>query len=169
MAVTVTSAPTTAVTIADGSDVAEGATTSAESTSGNGTVIGILKNLRTRVTTLATLLAGGLPVALGTAGGLKVEQTPYTVVQNSSVNNAVADTALLLADPDRRGVCIFNNDTAGTGATLNVMLGGFAASATDFTVRIPPQGYYEVPFGATDAVRGYATAATGEAHITVWE
>lgn len=35
------------VSIADGADVAEGATTSPESSSGNGTVIGILKRLRT--------------------------------------------------------------------------------------------------------------------------
>jgi hypothetical protein len=46
-----------AVTIADGADVAEGATTDAESAAGNGSVIALLKRLR-------TLIAGGLPAAL---------------------------------------------------------------------------------------------------------
>ena len=49
-----------AVTIADGADVAEGATTDAEAAAGNGTVTAILKRLR-------TLLNGGLPAALGRA------------------------------------------------------------------------------------------------------
>lgn len=50
-----------------------GTTADAESTSGNGTIIALLKNLRTRLTTLATLLAGGLPAALGAGGGLKID------------------------------------------------------------------------------------------------
>jgi hypothetical protein len=52
------------VMVPDGSDVAEGATTDTESASGNGSVVAILKRLR-------TLLNGGLPAALATGGGLK--------------------------------------------------------------------------------------------------
>lgn len=54
-----------ATTIADGADVALGTTTDAAAT-GNGSVVGILKRLR-------TLLNGGLPAALGAGGGLKVD------------------------------------------------------------------------------------------------
>lgn len=54
-----------AVTVADGADVALGTTTDAAAT-GNGTVVGILKRLR-------TLLNGGLPAALGSGGGVKVD------------------------------------------------------------------------------------------------
>lgn len=49
----------------DGHSAAIGATTDAEAT-GNGTLIAITKRNR-------TMLAGGLPGALGTGGGLKVE------------------------------------------------------------------------------------------------
>lgn len=52
--------------VADGANVAEGTTTDAESASGNGSIIAVLKRLR-------TLLNGGLPAALGANGGLKVE------------------------------------------------------------------------------------------------
>lgn len=53
-------------TIPDGNDGAAGSTADAESSSGAGTIIALLKRLR-------TLLNGGLPAALGGDGGLKVE------------------------------------------------------------------------------------------------
>jgi hypothetical protein len=55
-----------AVTAVDGALVTEGATTDAESASGNGTIVALLKRLR-------TLLNGGLPAALAANGGLKIE------------------------------------------------------------------------------------------------
>lgn len=70
-----------AVTIADGADVALGATSASESASGNGTAVGLLKNLRTRVASVVTLLNGGLPAALGANGGLKVEGVASGVAQ----------------------------------------------------------------------------------------
>lgn len=77
--------------VANGGDAAQGATTDAEAT-GNGTVVAILKRLR-------TLLSGGLPAALDGSGGLKVRQqqaktetvlvTALTV--SSSATSALAD------------------------------------------------------------------------------
>lgn len=52
-------------TVADGADVAMGNTADAEAT-GNGTLIAIVKRLR-------TLFGAGLPAALGTGGGVKVD------------------------------------------------------------------------------------------------
>jgi hypothetical protein len=62
-----------AMTVADGADVAQGTTTDAEAT-GNGTIVAILKRLR-------TLIAGGLPAALAANGGLKVEGVAGGVAQ----------------------------------------------------------------------------------------
>jgi len=64
-----------AVTIADGADVALGATTDAESAAGNGTVVAILKRLR-------TLLNGGLPAALGQ--GTMAQSLPVVVASDQS-------------------------------------------------------------------------------------
>lgn len=84
----------------------------------------------------------------------------------TSVANANADTLLLAANANRKGATVFNDDTATTGATLNVSLGTTAASATVYTVRLVAQAYYELPFGFTGQVRGFASAATGNARIT---
>ena len=99
-----------AVTIADGADVAEGATTDAETASGNGSVVSILKRLR-------TLLAGGLPAALAAGGGLKVEGVAGGV--------AVPISAASLPLP--------------SGASTEATLGTRLAEAT-FTARINTQG-----------------------------
>lgn len=80
----------------------------------------------------------------------------------SSVPNAVATTTLLAPNAARRGATIYNDDAA---ATLRIKLGA-AASAASFTYAIPPQGYYEVPFGYTGVIDGIASAASGNARIT---
>lgn len=64
-----------AVTIADGADVAQGTTTDAEAAAGNGTVIAILKRLR-------TLLNGGLPAALGQ--GTMAQSLPVVLASNQT-------------------------------------------------------------------------------------
>lgn len=59
-------AQTTAATSLGNIDTNQGALADAETSSGNGSVIAILKRVR-------TLLAGGLPAALAAGGGLKIE------------------------------------------------------------------------------------------------
>lgn len=98
-------------------------------------------------------------------GRLKVDTARPAASGVTSVANAVANTQLLAADVLRRGATIFNDDTAGSGATLKVKLGA-AASAASFTYAIPPQGYYEVPFGYNGVITAIASAATGNARIT---
>lgn len=87
-----------------------------------------------------------------------------TVGTPTSIANANTNTALLASNAARKGATIFNDDTVGAGASLNVAL-GFAASATAFNVVLVPQAYYEVPFGFTGAINGFASAATGNARI----
>lgn len=86
----------------------------------------------------------------------------------SSVANSVSNVTLLAANANRLGATIFNDDTAGSGATLKVKLGA-TASASSFTVAVAPQGYFEVPFHYTGIIDGIASAATGNARITSLE
>lgn len=143
--------PTSAVTIADGADVAEGTTSDLATAN---TVIGRLKKL-----------VSLLPTALGTLGGLKVESVGCSTGTATPVANSITSVTLLAANANRKGATIFNDDTAVTGATLRIKFGA-TASATSFVYAIPPQGYYEVPFGYTGVIDGIASAASGSARIT---
>lgn len=136
------------------------------------------------MTTHSSALAGTAAGAAATAANQALELTALALLNAdlvtiasrlpgtssagaaTSVGNAASDTLLLAANANRIGATIFNDDTATTGATLNVILSTTAASATVFTVRIPAQGYYEVPFGYRGQIRGFASAATGNARIT---
>lgn len=115
-------------------------------------------NQATEIADLVLIILGLTNLNAATVG-------PSTTGASTSVANAVANTVILAANAARKGAAIFNDDTATTGATLNIAL-GFAASATAFTVRIPAQGYYEVPFWFRGAINGFASAATGNARIT---
>jgi hypothetical protein len=74
---------TQAVSVADGSDAALGATTDAEAAAGNGTVVALLKRLRTLLDSQITKLGGGLPAALDADGGLKAH------IQNFPASQAI--------------------------------------------------------------------------------
>jgi hypothetical protein len=81
----------------------------------------------------------------------------------TSVASAITATALLAASASRLGITIYNESTA----NLFVLLGAGTVSATTYTIRIAPNGYYEVPpdFAALK-VDGIWSAANGFARIT---
>lgn len=72
---------TVPISVADGQDATIGTTTDLEA-SGNGTVVGLLKRLR-------TLLNGGLPAALGSNGGLKIETVSDLALDRTTDTSAV--------------------------------------------------------------------------------
>lgn len=86
---------------------------------------------------------------------------PAPVSVSTSVAAAVADTQLLAANPDRIGATIFNDSTADMYLKL-----GTGASATSYTVKLPEDGYYEVPYRYVGAVHGYWSGAVGAARVT---
>jgi hypothetical protein len=115
---------------ADGHSATLGLTTDSESPSGNAGVISLLKRLR-------TLLAGGLPVALGAGGGLKVDGSgtalPVSVatIPSHAVTNAgafatqvdgAALTALQLIDDT-----VFTDDAGFTPGTSKISVIGMQA------------------------------------------
>lgn len=71
--------------------------------------------------------------------------------------------ATLLGAGARRSMVIIVNDSAGN---LFVKFGA-AASATDYTVKIATQGYYEVPTPAYGgAITGILDSGTGTGRVT---
>lgn len=116
---------------------------------------------------LKTLNGTIIDVNMGnvSAGSQRVVIGGASTPSQSSVANNTGNVTLLFASSSRLGATIFNDDTAGTGATLKVKL-GTTASATSFTIAIAPQGYYEVPFNYTGRIDAIASAGTGSARIT---
>jgi CMP-2-keto-3-deoxyoctulosonic acid synthetase len=78
----------------------------------------------------------------------------------TSVTAATAATALKAANASRLGLTIFNNSTS----VLYVKF-GTTASATDFSIKMAANSYYEVPFGYNGAVTGIWVAADGGAAL----
>ena len=105
-----------------------------------------------------------------TSGGrLLVSSSPSLPAASttSTVAGAASDTLILSSNGSRLGATIFNEQaTDGTGAILYLMLDNGTASLTDYTTQIPPNAYYEVPFGYTGEIRGIWDAAAGDARIT---
>ncbi len=129
-----------AITIADGADVAEGATTDAAATNSTSawSVIALLKGI------LALLGVGG---------------TATTNVISSFTSTV--DAVLLAGNAARKGATVYNQG----GGTLYLSLGTTAASLTSYTVQIVPGAYYEVPFKYTGAIHGIMSAA-GTARVS---
>ncbi|MHB8603891.1 MAG: hypothetical protein ACYDCK_01445 [Thermoplasmatota archaeon] len=79
----------------------------------------------------------------------------------SSVASSAASVQLLAANSNRNGATIFNDSSQ----ILYLKL-GVTASTTSYTLQVPPNGYYEVPFGYSGEIDGIWAAANGNARIT---
>jgi hypothetical protein len=102
----------------------------------------------------AQLRAAALPVALRGA--------PNAVTAN--VASSIASVVIRAAQVARRGLIVFNDSTS----RLYLKYGA-GASPTSFTVRIEPEGYWELPYNAepyTGLVEGIWEAANGFARVT---
>ncbi len=80
----------------------------------------------------------------------------------TSVAAAAVSTVLLAANAARLGATIFNE----SAATLYLLLGAGTASTTVYTVQVPAQGYYEIPYQFAGQLTGIWTSATGNARVT---
>lgn len=80
----------------------------------------------------------------------------------SSVNDSASSVTVLAANAARLGATVYNDSTVALYLKL-----GATASATDFTVKIAADGYYEVPSGYTGIIDGiWASDASGAARVT---
>lgn len=114
---------------------------------------------------LAALLAGGLPAALGSNGGLKVEangaKNTATVARVSASATAVT---LLAANANRRRFIIHNESSS---SKLTVKFGS-SASAIDYSFPLGPGDTFESwdDWIYTGIVTGIWDSATGAAQVT---
>jgi hypothetical protein len=98
------------------------------------------------------------------AGASSLVVSPHTFqgATLTNVNDTATSTTLLSGNTARRAATIYNDSTV----DLYVKF-GITASTTSFTVKIGPQGYYEVPTGYVGRIDGiWASDASGAARIT---
>lgn len=79
---------------------------------------------------------------------------------HTNVAASLTSVTLLAANAGRRGATVYNDSTAEMLLRL-----GMPVSATDFTLRMGPESFFEVPFNWIGAITGMWTAATGTARI----
>jgi hypothetical protein len=84
---------------------------------------------------------------------------PATSTTHSVVGSAT-NVVLLASNTTRLGATIYNDSSA----LLYVKLGA-TASTTDFTIKMFPLGYYEIPYGYTGEIDGIWSSALGHARI----
>lgn len=81
----------------------------------------------------------------------------------TSVPSAAADTLLLKGRSNRAGATITNTDAN----ALYVLLADGVASATNYTVKLVTDAYFETPFGYSGPIRGiWAADGVGAALVT---
>lgn len=149
------------VTVADGADVTLGAIGDATVAGGaTGTISAKLRRLTTDMTTLLTYV-DGLEAAL--AGTLTTKELRSGTATTSVVADNAASVTLLALNSARLGCTVRNDSTADLYLKC-----GTTASLTDYTVVIPPGGYWEAPYSYTGRIDGiWATDPnTGAARIT---
>jgi len=120
------------------------------------------------VTTAApTYTTGQLePLSLDTSGNLRV--TAITNKASTATVTLVAVTAstatsLLASNTNRLGASLYNN----TNKTVYVLLGAGTASATNFTLSLLTNSYWEVPVDFSGAISEFApSGASGNINVT---
>lgn len=81
----------------------------------------------------------------------------------SNVAGSASGVTILAANTSRLGACVFNDGSA----LLYLLLSASGpASATNYTVQVPPYSLYEVPSRYTGIVLGIWSAAAGNARVT---
>lgn len=112
--------------------------------------------------------SGVVQLATATAP-LALAPSPSGLVQSAArasvpyaIAAALTDTIIASANARCKGRSFFN-DSAGTLYLLNA---AGVASSTNFSVEIPPRGYYENPFNYAGEQRGFWSVATGGVRVT---
>ncbi len=126
----------------------------------NGSLYTSDTRLPTDLTTLNTTHNGSEPGLVVRVVGSSQDSSNTSNV--SSVAAAVTNTTLLAANANRVGAVIYNTSTS----WLFIKLGTGANTTNSFTGKVPPEGYYEVPFKWKGQIDGIWTAANGAAQVT---
>lgn len=118
--------------------------------------------IRRDTPTAVTPIAGDWEIPqLDSMGSQWVREKPSTTSALTNVAASASNVTVLALNAQRRGATIYNDSTV----VLYLKLGA-TASATSFTVKMQPDGYFEVPAGYTGIIDGIWASATGNARVT---
>jgi hypothetical protein len=110
--------------------------------------------------TSATAAQPALVVAFSPNTPLTVTEARPSVNTTHSVAASLTNVSLLSSNSIRLGATLYNDSSS----VLYVKLGTLA-SLTDFTIRLFPFCYYEIPYGYVGEIDGFWTRATGFARV----
>lgn len=80
----------------------------------------------------------------------------------SSVAASTSPVTILASDPTRRGASVYNE----ADSVLYLLNEDGTPSATNYSVQIPPRGYFETPFDYGGKIMGIWGSAFGGARVT---
>ncbi len=101
-------------------------------------------------------------MAGGGGGGNPPGDGAVNTGTQSNVAASASSTTILAANTARYGASIWNDSSV----VLYLLLGTGTASATTCSVKVAPDGYFEVPYGYTGIISGIWASATGSARVT---
>jgi len=110
--------------------------------------------------TAAVATDPALVVAISPNNSFTVSSAKPSVNTTSSVAGSTSNVILLPSNGTRLGATIYNDSSA----LMYIKLGA-PASTTDFTIKMFPLSYYEVPYGYTGEIDAIWSSAVGFARI----
>ncbi len=110
-------------------------------------------------------MAGSIPVVVSSdqsAFPVTVTPTPSSLTTVTSVTASISSVEILAANTSRLGASVHNDSNKVMWLKM-----GSAASSTSFTVAVPKDAYYEIPFGYTGLVHAaWGSGVSGSARVT---
>ena len=102
---------------------------------------------------------------VGVSGTVTTKETRAATGANTTVADSATSVTILASNANRLGATVSNDSSA----VLYLLLGSTTASATNYTVRMAQNGYYEVPFGYTGQLTGIWASDPGDGAARVTE
>lgn len=131
----------------------------------NGVVFTVTGTVTSQINQVVSVSNGG-PIGasydpLYVTGSFTANFDPSTSATVTPVSSSATVVTLQAANGARRGLTVYNS----SNKSLYLKLGS-AAALDSFTVRMTPQGYFEVPGNYTGIVTGIWDSANGFAYVT---
>lgn len=106
--------------------------------------------------------ANSTPVVLASdQSSIPVTVGASTTATRTDVASSATSVTVLALNASRKGATIFNDSTS-----IVYLKFGTTASATDFTAKLFPGDYYEIPFSFSGRIDGIWASANGSARVT---
>lgn len=116
------------------------------------------------VAMLQPVIDGGTITAV-IGGTLATREVSSTVSTRTQVADNSADVLLLASNANRLGATIFNDSSA----LVYVGYGTTAVTSSNYSAKLFPNGYLEVPFGFTGQIRGIWATDPGDGSARISE